>query len=92
MPEIKAGSSTSEHKLELLSTGLAIATAVIPVLMDAIGSGSPWYIGLSAVLAFLVKISSMKYTMARTLAKHGPADVIASGSAAESAATLANPS
>ncbi len=77
MTDVKSGNTTSEHKKEWRSTLISLATVLIPFVMDLIGHGSPYYIGLAAVLAGFVKASSMGYTKARSMVKVAASDAAA---------------
>lgn len=66
---VKPGNETSEFKIEWLSTIVAIATAIIPVVMQAIGEGHWMYVALSCVLAAVIKLGSMGYSKSRAIVK-----------------------
>ena len=77
MDGVKAGSATSEHKLEWKSTLVSMIVVALPVLMDAMDKGSPYYIALAMVLACMFKFSSMAYTKARSIVKVAASDAVA---------------
>ena len=66
---IKEGNTTSEYKIEWMSTLIALATVIIPVVMEMLDKGHWAYVALAAVLAAVTKLGSMGYAASRAKVK-----------------------
>lgn len=66
---VKPGNTTSEYKVEWLSTVISLATVIIPVVMDMLDKGHWSYVILACVLAAALKLGSMGYSKSRAIVK-----------------------